>query len=48
MLVYINLAGTRGRQVNKKDGGTSYELDDAYRVLENVKNTPKYWKQAKY
>ena len=44
----INLAGTRGRQVKNKGGGTSYELEDAYRVLENVKNTPKYWKQAKY
>ena len=43
----INLAGTRGRQVKNKGGGTSYELEDAYRVLENVKNTPKYWKQAK-
>ena len=43
----INLAGTRGRQVNNKEGGKSYELDDAYRVLENVKNTPRYWKQAK-
>jgi len=44
----INLAGTRGRQVENKGGATSFELDDAYRVLENVKNTPKYWKQAKY
>ena len=25
----INLAGTRGRQVNNKEGGKSYELDDA-------------------
>ena len=44
----INLAGTRGKQVAGKTGGKSYELEDAYRVLENVKNTPRYWKQAKY
>ena len=44
----INLAGTRGKQVVGKVGQKTYELDDAYRVLENIKNTPKYWKQAKY
>ena len=44
----ISLAGTRGKQVKSKDGRTSYELKDAYRVLENVRNTPRYWKQAKY
>ena len=44
----INLAGTRGKQVVGKDGSRTYELEDAYRVLENIKNTPSYWKQAKY
>ena len=42
------MAGTRGKQVTNKNGSTSYELTDAYRVLENVRNTPRYWKQAKY
>ena len=44
----INLAGTRGKQVINKDGSKTYELDDGYRVLEKIKNTPSYWKQAKY
>ena len=44
----INLAGTRGRQIVGKGGVKTYELEDAYRVLENIKNTPSYWKQAKY
>ena len=44
----INLAGTRGRQVIGKGGVKTYELEDAYRVLENIKNTSSYWKQAKY
>jgi hypothetical protein len=44
----INLAGTRGKQNLSNDGGKTYELEDAHRVLENVKNTPRYWKQAKY
>ena len=44
----INLAGTRGKQVVSTDGGKTYELEDAHRVLENMKNTPRYWRQAKY
>ena len=30
------------------DGSTSYELNDEFRVLESMKNTPKYWQKAKY
>ena len=43
----INLAGTRGKKI-LKSGGVCYELKDSYRVLEGIKNTPKYWKTAKY
>ena len=43
----INLAGTRGKKT-VKTGGISYELQDGYRVLEGIKNTPRYWKTAKY
>ena len=43
----INLAGTRGKKI-VKTGGISYELQDGYRVLEGIKNTPRYWKTAKY
>ena len=44
----INLAGTRGKKVSTENGGQSYELEDGYRVLEDIKMTPKYWKKAKY
>ena len=44
----INLAGTRGTKVTNQAGGQTYELDDGYRVLEDIKNTPRYWKKAKY
>ena len=44
----INLVGSRGKKLNKGDGQVSYQLDDEYRVLENIPNTPKYWKKAKY
>ena len=30
------------------DGGKTYELEDAHRVLADIKNTPRYWKKAKY
>ena len=44
----INLAGTRGKKVKNENLGQSYELEDGYRVLEDIKNTPRYWKKAKY
>ena len=44
----INLAGARGKKVTKADGSVSYQLDDEYRVLEKIKNTPGYWRTAKY
>ena len=42
------MAGTRGKKITNEAGGQAYELDDEYRVLEEMKNTPKYWKKAKY
>ena len=44
----INLAHTRGKEVISKSGEKSYQLEDGYRVLDNIQNTPRYWKQAKY
>ena len=43
----ISLVGRRGKQ--SQIGGTvSYQLDDAFRALERIKNTPTYWKTMKY
>ena len=44
----INISGTRGKKVQNSDGGITYELEDGYTVLDDVKNTPRYWKKAKY
>ena len=44
----INNVGRRGKQVTSNEGQLSYELQDVFRVLENMKNTPKYWKKLKY
>ena len=38
----INLIGTRGKKINNNNGGQSFELDDGYRVLEDIKQTPNY------
>ena len=43
----INLVGTRGTN-HPEDNVNSFVLKDEYRVLENIKNTPKYWKKAKH
>jgi hypothetical protein len=41
----INISGTRGKRVESTDGGVTYELEDGYTVLDDVKNTPRYWKK---
>ena len=46
--ILISLVGSRGKKINHADGGVSYELDDEFRVLENIPNTPKYWQKMKY
>ena len=44
----IALVGVRGKPVHTADGQTCFQLDDEFRVLENMKNTPKYWQKMKY
>ena len=44
----INLAGTRGKKVVHGESDVTYELEDGYTVIDNVRNTPRYWKKVKY
>ena len=44
----INMANTRGKEVTNEMGEKAYMLDDGYRVLDDIKNTPRYWKKAKH
>ena len=44
----IGLVGNRGKKLVSEEGKISYELDDPFRVLEKIKNTPKYWLEEKY
>ena len=38
----------RGREVVNEMGEKAYMLDDGYRVLDDIKGTPRYWKKTKY
>ena len=39
---------SQGKKITNEAGGQRYKLEDGYRVLRDMKNTPKYWKKAKY
>ena len=43
----INLSFQRGLERVRPDGSSIYCLEDPYMVLDNVKNTPRYWKKAR-
>ena len=43
----INISMQRGVKSTREDGGTEYKLESAFTVLENIKNTHKYWSKAK-
>ena len=44
----IALVGVRGKAVDNADGEKCFKLEDEFRVLENMKNTPKYWQKMEY
>ena len=43
----INLSFQKGLERMRPDGTCVYALDDPYMVLDNIKNTPRYWKKAR-
>ena len=43
----IGVSYNKGKKTVSSNGSKTYELDDAFSVLDNVKGTPKYWKKAK-
>ena len=43
----INLSFQRGLEKVRPDGSCVYSLEDPYMVLDNIKNTPRYWKKAR-
>ena len=43
----IGISFKRGKANQYADGTTSYTLDDACSVLDNIKNTPRYWQRTR-
>ena len=37
-----------GKEISIKDGIKTLKLDDPFSVLDDIKQTPRYWKKAKY
>ena len=44
----INVSFQRGKQSVSSTGQKTYSLDDGFSVFDKIKNTPAYWKTAKY
>ena len=43
----IGISGIRGKFKEGSNGSSTYSLEDPTSVLDNIKNTPRYWKKAK-
>ena len=43
----ISISMQRGVKSTREDGKTEYKLESAFTVLENIKNTPRYWSKLK-
>ena len=43
-----NISYMRGKKSLNKDGLAQFDLNDAFTVLDGIKNTPKYWQTVKY
>ena len=43
----INISFQRGKAKQGAGGGLKYSLQDPYSVLDNISNTPRYWKKKK-
>ena len=42
------VAFIRGKSKKNKSGGLTYTMDDPYSVLDEIKNTPRYWQKNRY
>ena len=44
----INISYSRGRETNSHNGVKTLKLEDPFAVLDDIKQTPRYWRKAKY
>ena len=42
----INVSYSRGKEIDNTDGIKTLKLDDPYSVLDDIKQTPRYWKKS--
>ena len=43
----INISYTQGTRRSTDEGNTIFNLEDSFAVLDKIRDTPKYWQQAK-
>ena len=44
----LNVSYSTGKEISSKDGIKTLKLDDQFAVLDDIKQTPRYWEKAKY
>ena len=44
----INVSYSRGKETSNDQGVKTLKLEDPFAVLDDIKQTPRYWKKAKY
>ena len=44
----INISYSRGKEVIDSEGRKSLKMENAYSVLDKIKQTPSYWREGKY
>ena len=44
----VNISYQRGKEIRSSEGTSTLHLEDGFSVFDKIKNTPKYWKTAKY
>ena len=44
----MNLSYSRGKETSNTEGVRTLKLEDPYAVLDDIKQTPRYWKKAKF
>ena len=44
----VNVSYSRGKEIGNKGGIKTLQVDDPYAVLDDIKQTPRYWRKAKY
>ena len=44
----VNISYSHGKETNNANGVKTLKVDDPFAVLDDIKQTPRYWRKAKY